>query len=153
MKILKSFALVLMFLVATNVLAQDMNNEHLERIIRKLGHSVEGQSGYWQMQYRDRFLMTITDEGHNRMRIITPIIEVKKLKKKTLLAAMNANFHTVLDVKYAISDGTIWSIFVHPLKELSREQVEDAYAQVYMAAATFGGSFSSTDLEFPGGAE
>ena len=63
---------------------------------------------------------------------------------------MVANFHSVLDVKYALSDEIIWSVFTHPLKELSEHQVEDAIKQVYAAALTFGGSYSSTDMVFPG---
>ena len=63
---------------------------------------------------------------------------------------MVANFHSALDVKYALSDEIIWSVYVHPLKELSEEQVADAVKQVYTAAKTFGSSYSSTNLVFPG---
>ena len=63
---------------------------------------------------------------------------------------MVANFHSVLDVKYALSDEIIWSVYAHPLKELSELQVVDAIQQVYAAAITFGGSYSSTNMVFPG---
>mgnify|MGYP000279780697 CR=1 FL=1 len=67
-----------------------------------------------------------------------------------MLNALVANFHSVLDVKYALSDEIIWSVYAHPLQELSELQVVDAIQQVYAAALTFGSSYSSTNLVFPG---
>ncbi|MEM7382181.1 MAG: hypothetical protein AAF361_13425, partial [Bacteroidota bacterium] len=85
-----------------------------------------------------------------RMRIISPIVEREQLEEDQLLNALVANFHSALDVKYALSDEIIWSVFAHPLKELSEHQVLDAIEQVYLAALTFGTSYSSTNLVFPG---
>lgn len=95
----------------------------------------------------------ITDENHNRMRIISPVKELEKASKEEILRCLEANFHTALDVKYAISEGVIWVAFIHPLKELSEEQVKDALLQVVNANITFGTTYSSTDLYFPGAEE
>jgi hypothetical protein len=84
------------------------------------------------------------------MRIIAPIVETKDVEEEQLLNMLVANFHSALDVKYALSDEVIWSVFIHPLKELSDHQVLDAIDQVFSAATTFGTSYSSTDLVFPG---
>ncbi|MEO0468579.1 MAG: hypothetical protein AAF206_03080 [Bacteroidota bacterium] len=129
--------------------AQKMNNQKLGKIIYDVADSVEGQPGYWQFKYRERFLLAITDEKNNRMRIICPVIEEKDLTETLLKNSLKANFHTALDVKYALSEEILWSIFVHPLKELSASQVEDAIQQVYHAALSFGTTYSSTDLIFP----
>ena len=83
------------------------------------------------------------------MRIISPIAPQKELSKELILNSLVANFHTALDVKYAISDNVLWSVFTHPLKELSTHQVKDAISQVYFANATFGSLYSSTSLSFP----
>jgi len=72
------------------------------------------------------------------------------LREEELLNALVANFHSVLDVKYALSDEIVWSVYAHPLKELTETQVIDAIEQVYVAALTFGDSYSSTNLVFPG---
>jgi hypothetical protein len=40
------------------------------------------------------------------------------------------------------------SVFTHPLKELSREQLLNAIDQVIALSKTFGTTYSSTDLEF-----
>ncbi len=84
------------------------------------------------------------------MRIISPITEVQNLPEGELENALVANFHSALDVKYAISDGVLWTVFIHPLKELSEAQIEDAILQVYNGAETFGTTYSSTNLAFPG---
>lgn len=132
--------------------AQDMNNQKLFHILQDQATDIEGASGAWSFTYDDHMMLLITDETHNRMRVITPIDEIKNLTQLELKNALMANFHTALDVKYAISDDLMWSVFIHPLKELTSDQVRDALKQVAQAADTFGGSYSSTDLVFPGAA-
>ena len=62
---------------------------------------------------------------------------------------MEANFHSVLDARYAVSEDILWVAYIHPLRELQPAQAVDAIVQVYNAALTFGTSYSSTDLAFP----
>ena len=100
--------------------------------------------------YNQRPLYCIYDENANRMRIISPIIETINLEEEQLLNALVANFHSALDVKYALSDEIMWSVFIHPLKELNDHQVLDAIDQVHAASTTFGSTYSSTNLVFPG---
>lgn len=83
------------------------------------------------------------------MRIISPITEVTEISSEQILKCMEANFHTALDTKYAISNGVLWSVFIHPLKELSQKQVIDAISQVYSSVRTFGTTYSSSNLIFP----
>ncbi len=128
--------------------SQKMNNNKLEKIITTLSDSIEGQTGYWQFKYQKRYFLLITDEKNNRMRIVSPIVEEKELREEYYKKCLEANYHTALDVKYALSDGVMWSVFIHPLKELSEKQVKDAVSQVYSAAATFGYSYTSTELVF-----
>ena len=137
-----------LFSFTTN--AQDMNNTKLGEIISKEADSIQGGNGQWQIQYKDRLLICITDENANRMRIISPITELDKLEEVELKNVLVANFHTALDVKYAISDELLWSVFIHPLKELSELQLIDALSQVYYANKTFGLTYSSTTLVYPG---
>lgn len=130
--------------------AQQTNNETLEQIITKVADSVNGKAGAWQFKIRDRVLVCYTDESNNRMRIISPITETIKLDDEDLYNSLLANFHTALDVKYAISDDVLWSVFIHPLAELTDTQIEEAIYQVYNAAETYGTIYSSTNLSFPG---
>ena len=133
--------------------AQGMNSEKLLDIIQAEADTVSVQGNSIRFLFNDAMLICIYDEGANRMRIISPIVEREKLGEEELLNALVANFHSVLDVKYALSDEIIWSVYTHPLKELSEAQVMDAIQQVYAAAITFGKSYSSTNLVFPGNTE
>ncbi|WP_299253978.1 hypothetical protein [uncultured Aquimarina sp.] len=128
--------------------AQNMNNDTLGEIITRKADTLGGIAGNWKFVYKKTPMLCITDAKNNRMRIIAPITESSNLDKDLLLDAMTANFHSALDVKYAISNGILWSAYVHPLKELSTEQAESAISQVYLAAKTFGTTFSSTELLF-----
>ena len=83
------------------------------------------------------------------MRIISPISQVSDIEELQIKKCLEANFHSALDAKYAISDEIIWSTFIHPLKELTKDQVISAISQVYSCNRTFGGSYSSGLLSFP----
>jgi len=130
--------------------SQEMDNTKLNEIFTSLSDTIKGESGRWQFIINDVMFVCMTDTNHNRMRIISPITESKNLDEDQKTLMLLANFHTVLDVKYAISDDVLWSVFIHPLKELTNTQVEDAVSQVYYANITFGSSYTSTDLVFPG---
>jgi len=145
----KSVFSILFLLVSVFASAQ-MDNIKLDEILKRESDSLQTNGSQWQMLYKDRLLICITDENANRMRIISPIAELDKLEETDLKNALVANYHTALDVKYAISDEFMWSVFIHPLKELTEQQVVDALSQVYYANFTFGGSYSSTTLVFPG---
>lgn len=140
---------VITLTITNQVHAQNMTNSDLEKIIYVVADSLRGTTGNWQFMIKDRILVCITDEKNNRMRIISPIIEQKKLAYTDMLKLMEANFHTALDVKYAISDDILWSVFIHPLKELSKDEVLSAINQVYSAALTYGTTYNSTGLSFP----
>lgn len=142
--------LVILFLSFGAINAQNMNNTKLGELLTKQADTIQGQAGNWRFAVNDKLFICLTDEKNNRMRIISPITEVATVDEKTLKNCLTANFHTALDVKYAISDDILWSVFIHPLKELSEAQVIDAVAQVYNANYTFGTVYSSTNLTFPG---
>lgn len=150
MKTLKRL-LLLIFLVGISIdnKAQNMNNDTLGKILYVLADSIKGTDGNWQFKIKDRLFICLTDESHNRMRIISPIIDDDKLFYPDLVVLLSANFHTALDVKYALSNKILWSVYIHPLKELSKAMVIDAIQQVYNAAQTYGTTYSSTDLVFP----
>ena len=130
--------------------SQEMNNEKLNEIFISISDTIHGENGQWRFIIKDVVFVCLTDTTHNRMRIISPITETSTLDEDQKTLSLLANFHTALDVKYAISDDILWSVFIHPLKELTSAQVEDAISQVYFANVNFGTTFSSGSLIFPG---
>ena len=144
------YLLLLLVLLSFQVNAQSMTGERLRELITEVSDTLENVGNAFQFVYKEKMLVCIYDESANRMRIISPIIERDKLEEEQLLNALVANFHSALDVKYALSDEIIWSVYTHPLKELTEYQVLDAVEQVYSAAITFGTTYSSSPLVFPG---
>ena len=120
--------------------SQEMTTKKLGNILISVSDSIQGENGRWQFKVKNIIFICITDTKHNRMRIISPITEADRLDEKLKSAALVANFHSALDVKYAIAEDVLWSVFIHPLKELSEKQVKDAVQQVYSANVTFGTS-------------
>lgn len=133
----------------SSAFAQHMNNENLEKILYVISDSLQGQPGGWEFTVNGLPMLCMTDQHNNRMRIISPVREMTEVSDEQIKEAMAANFHSALDVKYAISNDILWVAYIHPLKELSKDQVISAISQVYNAYITFGTSYSSTDLVFP----
>ena len=147
---MRTIVLLFSLLISSAVTAQEMTNQKIQTIIESVADSIQGQKGQWQFYVQETAFVCLTDSINNRMRIISPIIETSQLSDELKDAVLMANFHTALDVKYAVADGILWSAFIHPLRELSDEQVKNAIAQVFSANITFGTTFSSTNLVFPG---
>ena len=99
-------------------------------------------------------LMVITDENANRMRIMMPIQPFDPEKAEdlqTALIALHANYDRALDARYAISDGFLWSAFIHPLGSLTEEDLDSALRQVQTLRKNTGTTYSSGALIFGGG--
>jgi len=131
-----------------NQVNAQMDNDKLEKIIYVMSDSVVGSKGMWEMQVKGMPMMCITDQTNNRMRIIAPVKEAKDVTEEEMKAAMEANFHTALDVRYAVSNDIMWVAYIHPLGELTKDQVINAISQVYNATLTFGTLYTSTELSF-----
>ena len=127
-----------------------MTNDKLEKIIYREGTEVDGHSGNWRFNFRERTTLVMTDQTANRMRIMTPILEEKEISKSQYKVMLEANFDKALDAKYAVHEGIVWSVYTHPLGELTVEQFRDAVRQVATLADNFGGTYTSTNLVFGG---
>lgn len=120
----------------------------MDKIFKKVADSVEGEIGAWEVAYKERIMLVLTDESNNRMRIFTPIASEEEVTQRVFKIMLEANFHSALDAKYSLYNGFIISVFTHPLKELSEKQLIDALSQVAVLANNFGTTYSSTDLIF-----
>ena len=128
-----------------------MNQQQLEEIIKSLSKESKGDDGYVAFIYQGVEMHLISDVVHNRMRIVSPIVQYEKLSTEQIDAIMEANFHSSLDGRYAVSDGLLYAAFIHPLEELSEWEIESGVYQVANLVRTFGTSYSSGGLEFGGG--
>ena len=159
MKIICSLLLAI-FISSASLYSQEvstpqvgMTNQIMERILKEKVEYLEGVLGNWQMIYQERLVFILTDETNNRMRIFTPFIEVDSLQAGEANQLLEANFHSALDAKYCLFEGLAMSVYTHPLRELTKDQFQDALLQVVTLANNFRGSFSSTDLLFSPGVQ
>jgi len=146
--------IIFFFLFSFSSYNQNMTIEKLDEVITKISEKkATKEDTKWSFLINEVPIIVVADATHNRMRIISPITEVSRLSEELKSAALMANFHTALDIKYAIANNILWSAFIHPLKELSEEQLIDAFSQVYYGNVNFGTTFSSSSLIFPGGSK
>ena len=127
-----------------------MDQSRLHSIVIEFCGGGQVRQNVLQTSKDDLSLWVISDPAHDRMRIICPIVDVEQIPAQALTRMLEANFHTALDGRYAISDRVVYSAFIHPLSPLDRGQVESAIRQVVSLAQTFGTDYSGGELEFRG---
>ena len=128
-----------------------MNNKQLGDLIHKATTQIhEDQLGFWKFEVGDSIVFVITDESHNRMRIMSPVIELGSVASDELQTLLEANYDRALDARYCIKNEVIWSAFLHPLAELNDRQFLNALDQVVTLKNNFGSSYTSSGLVFGG---
>lgn len=127
-----------------------MSQESLERIIKAMADSSRGEQGVVEFDFNNLRMYVISDVKHNRMRIVAPVAEYAKLTSTQRDAILVSNYHKSLDARYAVSEGVLYSAYIHPLAELNESQVRSAVRQVSNLALSFGSDYSSGELTFNG---
>jgi hypothetical protein len=125
-----------------------MTQESMEGFVLGKTQVLEEQKGYILFRYQGVKMALLSDEEHNRMRIIAPITRYSNLAPKIKDSLMHSNFHLALDARYAVSEDTLYAAFIHPLSTLAQEDLESALKQVYNLHSNFGKTYSSGQLDF-----
>ena len=127
----------------------EMDGTTLRMIIQELtDDKILADGNVIEFEFRDLELLCIYDETHNRMRIISPIKEYSAVTEFEKDMMMQSNFHSALDARYAVSNGLLYSAFIHPLRSLSRLEVLSAIYQVSSLHISYGREYSSGLLSF-----
>ena len=127
---------------------EKMTQSELESIFEAMGTNIEGERGAKSIEFQGVRMILVSDLIRNRMRLMMPIAKNEELNKAQIDAAMISNFHLVLDARYAMSNGILYSAYLHPLTELTKKQLQSAVRQVANLALTFGSTFSSSELSY-----
>lgn len=128
-----------------------MDDPGLDEILKRLDPNVVLRGAVRQVAVENRLLLVVSDARADRMRVMTRIRSAEGLPANLAERMLQANFDAVLDARYAIAQGQVWSVFIHPLSPLTERQLLSGVAQVITAAETFGGAFTSGALVFGGG--
>lgn len=123
----------------------------LFEMVRRIDPEAKVEGASAQFMVKDRGLILVGDENAGRMRIMTPIARAEALDSSMYPRMLQANFDAVLDARYAMANGIVWSVFIHPLPPMDEAQFANAVSQVYVAAETFGGGYTSGALVYGGG--
>ena len=126
-----------------------MDQMRLEQIFADQVEAITGPTGVIQTKVDGIPVYCISDAPNDRMRIIAPIRQTADLDPRVFELLLRANFHSTGDARYAVSEGVIFSTFMHPISSLTPELIQSGLSQVVNLAKTFGTTFSSSELIFP----
>ncbi len=125
-----------------------MTLERLVTIIQENTENARVQDAYVEFTVAGVNMACISDPNSDRMRIVAPIIPASQLTETQRKDMLEANFHSALDGRYAVSNGVVYAAFIHPLSPLQELQVKSAIYQVSQLALSFGTTYSSGVLSF-----
>jgi len=125
-----------------------MTQSQLKQILSEIAEDVKGGPDNITFYYNGANMALLSNLSANRMRIIAPVVSAKDMNEQQILASLVSNYHLALDARYAIGDGVLYSVYIHPLKELTDEQFVSAVRQVATLRNTFGTSYTSGELSF-----
>lgn len=128
-----------------------MSLEDVVAIIRTIDEQAQVRGTAMQLTIADVKVTVVVDPINNRMRAFTPIQSLDGVNQQLLYRMLQANFDSTLDARYAIAQEHILSAFIHPLKELKKEQLIEGLGQVVNLVKTYGTAFTSGAMTFGGG--
>ncbi|MEM6887269.1 MAG: hypothetical protein AAF636_03925 [Pseudomonadota bacterium] len=128
-----------------------MTLNRLAQIILALDPDAVVQGAMFEFTIRDVPVLVVTDPRADRMRAMVPIRAAEGLDAAELMRLMQANFDSALDARYAVAQGRLWGVFIHPLSPLERDQFLSGVAQTVNVAQSYGQTYSGGAQVFGGG--
>lgn len=131
-----------------------MNNRDIDKFFDDCGltNSIEKHvrppNEMWTFAAGQFPMLIQTQESANRMRIVAFIADAASTDAALLRQMLEANYHSALDARYALTDGKVVSVFLHPFAELTKSQFVLGLYQTVSCAATFGSSYSGGTMFF-----
>ncbi|MEM7488724.1 MAG: hypothetical protein AAF390_06320 [Pseudomonadota bacterium] len=126
----------------------DMDLDRMETVLTALDPAIERAGPAFRLTVEDVPLLVVTDPIADRMRAMVPIRSAEGLTEAELMRMMQANFDSVLDARYAVAEGRLWAVFIHPLSPLRDDQLISGVGQVVNTALSYGTLYSSGAGQF-----
>ena len=143
------------FLFPAAAAAQDpephMTIPRMAEIVRALDPEARVAGPGFEFVNDDIPVLIVTDVRANRMRAMVPIRSAAGMTDEEMMRVMQANFDSALDARYAIANGRLWGVFIHPFAELEKDQLISGLAQTVNVAKTYGTLYSSGGVQFGSG--
>ena len=125
-----------------------MTLQRLSEIVTALDPNVETSGPAFRLSIADIPVVIVTDPRADRMRAMIPIRSVEGMTPEEVMRVMQANFDTALDARYAVAQGQLWSVFIHPLSPLQKNQLISGLGQAVNLAQTYGTLFTGGAMQF-----
>ena len=120
-----------------------MTMSRLDTLIRRSVEAVERNGEVWRFDLAGQEVHVIANPRTDRMRIVIAVGEVDGLDASDLYRLLEAGFLSTHDARYALAQGIVWSVYVHPLRSLSDMDFLSGLGQSLNLARSYGTSFSS----------
>ena len=130
---------------------EPMTIPRLEEIVRAVDPDATVTPNAMALTIEEIPVIVVHDASNNRMRAMTAIRSAESISAEELARMMQANFDAALDARYAIAQGRLWSVFIHPLEDLQKDTFLSGLGQVVNLALTYGSTYTSGALTFGGG--
>lgn len=128
-----------------------MTLDRLAQIILTIDGEAQQRGASIEFTVQDIPVIVVADPRADRMRAMVPIRSADSLEAEELLRLMQANFDSALDARYAVAQGRLWGVFIHPLSPLEQDQFLSGLAQTINVARTYGQTYSGGAQVFGGG--
>ena len=125
-----------------------MTQARMEQIFGDQVDAIEGPSGAIRTIVDEVEIYLISDPTNDRMRLLARVADVNRVDPRIVNVLLQANFYRTLDARYAVSEGIVFSAYLHPISTLSRAELISGFDQVLALAKNFGTTYSSGKLDF-----
>jgi len=139
---LRIFAILM--LLTSSVAAQEapMTANRLSEIVLDIDPDSALTPNGLELTLEDIPVLIVLAPEADRMRAMVSIASVEDVTPEEMLRMMQANFDTALDARYAVAQGRVWGVFIHPLAALEREQLLSGLAQTVNLARSYGSLYT-----------
>lgn len=127
-----------------------MTMDRLGQILLALDPEAKASANAMEFAIDGIPVIVVADPRADRMRAMVPIRSAEGMSAEELLRVMQANFDNALDARYAVAQGRLWGVFIHPLSPLKRDQLISALVQTINVARTYGQAYSGGAQVFGG---
>ena len=129
----------------------DMTMQRLAQIVFAIDEEAVASGSSIQFTIEDIPVLIVADPVADRMRAMVPIRSAQELSSDDMMRMMQSNFDAALDARYAVAQGRLWGVFIHPLSPLRKDQLLSGIAQTVSIARTYGTVYSGGAVTYGGG--
>jgi hypothetical protein len=126
----------------------DMTTAAISKLIESYLTELEGRHGFWRGMREEVPVYVFCDDKNDRMRLMSPVGELRELDSAVLQVLLQANYDRALDAKYALRGLEVWAVSVHPLATLAPDDFASFLEQVVKLVKNTGTTYASSDLVF-----